>query len=184
MLGYGDLILSLSDRDLGAQPGPGGALIDLGEHVELMPFARRAAAFGGELALLGYELAPGDPRARMTPLEGADARALSPGQPAQINLYWRALAPMDVDYTLFVHLVDAAGATVAQRDLPLRYADYPTSRWRPGELVIDRADMPLPALPPGDYRLEIGLYDAAMGAALPADGGAPVVLTTITVRSP
>jgi 4-amino-4-deoxy-L-arabinose transferase-like glycosyltransferase len=184
VLGYGPQILRMPERDLGLQPGPGGALIDLGEHPELMPFARRAASFGGQIGLLGYELAPGEPRARILPLDGADARALPPGQPVQINLYWRALAPMGLDYSLFVHVVDAAGATVAQRDLPLRYADYPTSRWRPGELVIDRADMPLPALPPGEYRFEIGLYDTVTGAALPAEGGAPVVLTTVTVGGP
>ncbi|NNJ10101.1 phospholipid carrier-dependent glycosyltransferase [Chloroflexales bacterium ZM16-3] len=181
VLAYGTPILSMPDRDLGLQPGPGGALIDLGEHLELMPFARRAATFGDKLALLGYELASGELRARITPLEGADARELPSGQPVQINLYWRAAQAMDTDYTLFVHVIDAAGNTVAQRDLPLRYADYPTSHWRPGELVIDRADLPLPALPAGQYRFEIGLYDAATGAGLHADGGAPVVLTTVTI---
>jgi hypothetical protein len=182
LLAGGEPLLIMPDRDLGLQPGPGGALIDLGERLELLPFVRRPASFGAQLQLLGYELRPGDPRPRLSPLEGADERELPSGGPAQINLYWRALAPMEVDYTLFVHVYDGAGARVAQRDLPLRHEDYPTSRWRPGELVIDRADMPLPALPPGDYRLELGLYDAATGAALPAEGGAPVVLTTITVH--
>jgi hypothetical protein len=40
----------------------------------------------------------------------------------------------------------------------------------------------LPALPPGDYRLLIGLYDAATGAALPTPAGVPVELTTIRVQ--
>ncbi|NTU78367.1 MAG: phospholipid carrier-dependent glycosyltransferase [Chloroflexales bacterium] len=182
LLSGGTAILTMPSRDLGLQPGPGGALVDLGERLDLMPFARREARFGDAIALLGYELRPGEPRSRITPLEGADARELSPAQPVQINLYWRALAPMGVDYTLFVHLYDGAGARVAQRDLPLRYEDYPTSRWQPGELVIDRADMPLPALPPGDYSMRIGIYDAATGAPLSAEGDAPVVLTTISVR--
>ncbi len=182
LLEGGAPLLTMPPRDLGLQPGPGGAVIDLGEQLDLMPFVRREAAFGEAVALLGYELRPGEPRSRITPLEGADARELSPGQPAQINLYWRALAPMGVDYTLFVHVYDAAGNRVAQRDLPLRHEDYPTSRWRPGELVIDRADLPLPALAPGEYTLQIGLYDAATGAPLPAEGGAPVVLTTLTIR--
>lgn len=182
LLEGGEALLTMPSRRLGIQPGPGGALIDLGERLDLMPFTRREARFGEVAALLGYELRPGEPRSRITPLEGADERELAPGQPLQINLYWRALAPTDVDYTLFVHVYDAAGARVAQRDLPLRYEDYPTSRWQPGELVIDRADMPLPALPPGEYSLQIGLYDAATGQPLPAEGGAPVLLTTITVR--
>jgi hypothetical protein len=182
LLAGGTPLLTMPDRDLGLQPGPGGALIDLGERLELLPFTRRLARFGEQVELLGYELRAGEPRARLTPLEGAAASELTSGQPVQINLYWRAVAPAEVDYTLFVHVYDGAGARVAQRDLPLRYEDYPTSRWRPGELVIDRADMPLPTLPPGDYRLELGLYDGATGAALPPEGGAPVVLTTITVR--
>ncbi len=177
------VLLALPDRSLGLQPGPGGTLLDLGEHAELIPFVRRPARFGDSVALLGYELAPGEPRSRITPLEGADAHELAPGAPLQTNLYWRALAPMARDYSLFVHVYDAAGQRVAQRDLPLRYGDYPTSRWQPGELVIDRADMPLPALPPGAYRLLIGLYDAETGAPLPTEDGAPVELTTLTVRS-
>lgn len=182
LLAGGEVVLAMPERDLGLQPGPGGALVDLGERLDLMPFVRREAQFGEAAALLGYELRPGEPRSRITPLEGADERELSPGQPLQVNLYWRALAPMQADYTLFLHLYDASGGRVAQRDLPLRHEDYPTSRWRPGELVVDRADMPLPALPPGEYSLLLGLYDAATGAPLPAEGGAPVVLTTITVR--
>jgi hypothetical protein len=179
----GTALLIMPERDTGEQPGPGGAVIDLGERLDLIPFVRRSARFGEQIELLGYELRPGEARARISPLEGADARELAPGQPAQINLYWRALAASEVDYTLFVHVYDAAGNRVAQRDLPPRFEDYPTSRWQPGELVIDRADLALPALPPGDYRLELGLYDAASGTALPVEGGGPFVLTTICVGS-
>lgn len=182
LLAGGELLLVMPERDLGQQPGPGGALLDLGERLDLMPFIRREARFGDGVELLGYELRPGEPRARITPLEGADERVLAPGQPVQLNLYWRALAPLPLDYTLFIHVYDAAGARVAQRDLPLRYGDYPSSQWRPGELVIDRGDLPLPALPPGEYRLEIGLYDAATGAVLPGPDAGPTVLTTVTVQ--
>jgi hypothetical protein len=182
LLAGGEPLLIMPDRRFGLQPGPGGALLDLGERPDLMPFVRRPARFGDSVELLGYELRPGELRSRITPLEGADERELAPAQPLQINLYWRARAAMALDYTLFIHVYDAAGARVAQRDLPLRYEDYPTSRWRPGELVIDRADLGLPALSPGEYQLLLGLYDAATGAALSAEDGAPVVLTTITVR--
>jgi hypothetical protein len=115
-------------------------------------------------------LQPGELRTRITPLEGAAAHELGVGQGLQINLYWRALATTERDYTFFIHVIDQQGERVAQRDLRLRYEDYPTSQWHAGELVIDRADLPLPALPPGEYRLECGLYDATSGAALPAQG--------------
>jgi 4-amino-4-deoxy-L-arabinose transferase-like glycosyltransferase len=182
LIAGGTVLLAMPTRRLGLQPGPGGAVIDLGEHVERIPFVRRNARFGEVAELLGYELRPGEPRARITPLEGADERTLAAGAPLQINLYWRALTATDTDYVLFIHVYDADDQRVAQRDLPLRYADYPTSRWQPGELVIERGDMPLPALPPGDYRLLIGLYDATTGAALPTPDGAPVELATIRIE--
>lgn len=157
------------ERRLGVQPGPGGALLDLGEHPELLGLTPRQAHFGGLIELLGYEIQPGDLRAQNSPLEGADEHSFAPGQPAQINLYWRAVGLIDHDYTLFVHVFDAQGNRVAQRDLPPRHEDYPTSHWQPGELVVDRADMALPALPPGEYRLEIGLYNATDGKRLPLE---------------
>jgi hypothetical protein len=68
---------------------------------------------------------------------------------------------MDTSYTGFVHLLDANGQIVAQDDhVPLQN-QYPTTRWVNGEVVEDRFVLRLPAdLPPGEYALEIGLYDA------------------------
>jgi hypothetical protein len=186
MISTAQPVLQLPDRKAAIQLGPAGALLDLGEHPERMPFVRRQMRFGDEIELLGYELQAGEPRSRITPLDGANTRGLSSGQPLQINLYWRALAGMDRDYTLFIHVVDQQGQNVAQRDLPLRYGDYQTSRWQPGELVIDRGDMGMPALPPGTYMLRIGLYDAASSTGLPTQdpegGDQPGILTTITIH--
>jgi hypothetical protein len=60
---------------------------------------------------------------------------------------------------VFLHLRDEAGGTVAQHDgLPVA-GDYPTSRWQPGETIIDPINFPLPAdLPPGEYQFWGGLY--------------------------
>jgi hypothetical protein len=89
---------------------------------------------------------------------------------------------MDRDYTLFIHVANEGGERVAQRDLPLRYEDYPTSHWQVDELVVERADFPLPALPPGEYRLDIGLYDGATGERLPIEGAENNTLTTLTIK--
>lgn len=186
MLATGSIIMRLPSRKASIQVGPEGALLDLGEHLEMMTFTRREMRFGDEIELLGYELQPGEPRSRITPLDGADVHEVGSGQPIQINLYWRALAAMARDYTLFIHVVDQQGQNVAQRDLPLRYGEYETSHWQPGELVIDRGDMGMPSLPPGVYTLHIGLYDGVSGAGLPAEepggGDQPGILTTITIR--
>ncbi|GIW03052.1 glycosyltransferase family 39 protein [Roseiflexus sp.] len=181
LLESGIPLLVMPPRDLGLQPGPGGIVLDMGERVDLMPFTRRSARFGDSIDLLGYELQPGDLRSRITPLEGANLRIFAPGQSLQLNLYWRALARMDRNLVLFIHINNQYDQRVAQRDLPLRLDDYPTSRWRVGELVIDRGDMPLPPLPEGEYRLLIGLYDAETGVRLPARDQTAVELTTIRV---
>jgi 4-amino-4-deoxy-L-arabinose transferase-like glycosyltransferase len=170
-------VVAYPPRRSGVQPGPSGAILELPVDPAQLPIHPHPVRFADRLELLGYELAPGDLRPRATPLDGRDERALSPGQPLQINLYWRALAPMDEDYVVFVHVLNEAGERVAQRDLPARFEDYPTSRWQPGEVVVDRADMPLPALPPGAYRLEIGVYDSGAGAPLAVTGPAPPPLT-------
>ncbi len=176
------VLMALPDRSLGQQPGPGGALIDLGVHPELIPFTRRSAQFGDVVELLGYELAPGELRNRITPLEGANVRVIARGDGLQINLYWRALAEIHHDYTLFIHVYDPNGQRVAQRDLPLRYYDYPTSRWQVGEIVIDQADMPLPDLPAGEYALLIGLYRAETGERLRVQSETSLLLTTFIVQ--
>lgn len=183
ILASGRVLLTMPNRDLGLQPGPGGVVLDIGERVDLIPFTRRYARFGNAIELLGYEMQPGNLRSRITPLEGANHRIFAPGQSLQLNLYWRALTRMDQDFVLFIHISDQYDRRVAQRDLPLRHDDYPTSRWHPGELVIDRGDMPLPSLPEGEYQLVIGLYTADTGVRLMAENATSIVLTAITIRN-
>jgi hypothetical protein len=70
----------------------------------------------------------------------------------------------------------------------MRAEDYPTSRWQPDEIVIDRADLVLPALPPGTYTIRLGLYRMETLERLPlvkpgADPGLTTLdLTTITIN--
>ena len=59
------------------------------------------------------------------------------GAPLEVDLEWQSLAPVDRDYKLFVHLVDAAGRPRAQSDEPLEIAGYPVARWQPGETAPD-----------------------------------------------
>lgn len=181
----GRVLLSLPERRAGLQPGPGATLIDLGAAPEALAMTPRPVGFGAEIALLGYAMQPGPPRARIGALERPAADRLPAGQGLQLNMYWRALQRPAHDYTLFLHVIDAQGVRVAQRDLPLRAADYPSSHWRPGELVVDQADLDLSGLPPGRYQVAFGLYDAASGVHPPASGGAAsggqLTLLTLTV---
>jgi hypothetical protein len=78
-----------------------------------------------------------------------------------VLLHWHASNPIDRDYTVFVHLVDAKGKIIAGYDEQPRKGTAPTSQWRQYVPVVDPIVMPIPAdAPLGDaYRLQIGLYD-------------------------
>lgn len=174
-------VLAEFPGDQAGQPGPPMAALDLGEHPEALAIEPRPAAFGGRLALLGFQRGAGTLRSAFAPL--GSERAARPGQALLINLYWRALEPMEEDYMLFVHVIDAQGQIAAQRDVAIRAADYPTSRWRMGELVLDMADTPLPTtLAPGDYQVEIGVYSSADFARLPLDTHADGALPLMSLR--
>jgi hypothetical protein len=87
----------------------------------------------------------------------------------ELTLYWQAEQKMDVSYKVFVHLIDpTTGAIVAQDDAVPRRWTYPTTRWEPGEVVEDTVPLSLGGVPPGQYRLVLGLYDPQTGQRLPA----------------
>jgi hypothetical protein len=85
-----------------------------------------------------------------------------------VNTTWRAQQPLSQDYTLFVHVLDAAGALVAQHDGVPVGGFLPTRAWRPTLAVRDKIEIPLPSnLPRGEYRVVTGLYDSVTLARLP-----------------
>ena len=110
------------------------------------PQAPRQANFEDRIALVGADLAPSP---------------VSPGGVIRVTLYWHALAEMDIPYSVFVHLLDVDGQVVAGHDGEPAFGARPTTGWVPGEYVADPHDLSIPAgLPPGDYIVEVGLYDA------------------------
>ncbi|MDP2662309.1 MAG: hypothetical protein Q8R28_16425, partial [Dehalococcoidia bacterium] len=110
------------------------------------------AEVGGKIALLGYDL-DGDPR---------------PGGTVRLTLYWQARQPMDESYAVFAHLLDGQSHIWAQHD-GTPGGDMPTSGWLQGEVVVDRHDLSIrsDALP-GEYVVEVGMYDPRGGLRLAA----------------
>jgi tetratricopeptide (TPR) repeat protein len=110
-------------------------------------------SFGGDFNLLGYDLRPATPE---------------PGSSLQVVLWWQALASMDRDYTLFIHVVGPDGRLWAQGDSLLEYAELPTSAWPAGLLAENSHQLQLPSdTVPGDYTVLVGVYYWETGQRLP-----------------
>ncbi|MFN2200747.1 MAG: hypothetical protein ACK2UO_06045 [Caldilineaceae bacterium] len=95
-----------------------------------------------------------------------------PGGELLLELYWESLQPVDENYQVFVHLLNANSEKVAQRDgQPVQWM-RPTSTWQPGERITDRYGIALPPdLPGGEYTISVGLYDPVSGQRLPVSAG-------------
>lgn len=85
------------------------------------------------------------------------------GDTLRVQIIWQAQTVMRENYKVFVHLVDATGEILAQRDAMPQANAYPTSLWLPGEYVVDSYELPLQ---PGATALRIGLYNPADAARL------------------
>jgi len=111
------------------------------------------ANFDNQVRLMGYTVEPLQP---------------APGETLRLTLYWQALAPLPYEYTVFVHLRQADGGTVAQADHRPLDPFYPTPLWPIGETIRESSQLALPAaLPPGSYELWVGLYRLETGERLP-----------------
>ena len=117
------------------------------------------AAWSDVVRLVGYSFQTVIPGAQAPDQISERFGVDSTGANLRLVLFWQALRPMLIDYTVFLHLRNSEGQTVAQRDgMPVDGA-YPTSRWQLGETIIDPLELSLPPdLPAGDYALVIGLY--------------------------
>jgi hypothetical protein len=96
-----------------------------------------------------------------------DKTEVKAGATIQVALYWRAQKKMAEDYTVFVHLVDEEGTIWGQHDSQPVNGYYPTSFWDQDEIVKDEhAFVVSEDTPPGEYRIEVGMYRLADGQRL------------------
>lgn len=107
------------------------------------------------------------------------------GNVMSYTLYWRALTSVSTDYQVFVHLLKPDGTQAAGNDGPPRQGLYPSSFWSPHELIVDERAWQV-SVPPGEYMLQVGLYDLKTGQRLSISGpnsqlGDRVVLQTLRV---
>jgi len=142
-----------------------------------------SATLGDQVQLLGYDLStPGPPA-----YEGKERGAAAPGDTITLTLYWQALTEMDESYTVFTHLLAPDGSMAGQRDTAPLDGAYPTDLWLSGEVVADTYEISLRTdTPPGEHRLEVGMYVAETGARLPVSDTSDdaILLQTVEVANP
>jgi hypothetical protein len=110
------------------------------------------AELGGVVAFLGYDL--------------EETRLVS-GDTLHLTLYWQAQKRMEKSYTVFTHLLDTQNQIWGQKDNIPVSGNYPTTAWWEGEVVFDEYEIPIKTdAPAGEYRIEIGMYDATTGERL------------------
>ena len=147
----------LSVQLVDAAGAPLGSAVDL-TTIQILPTTRsftppepqvaRPANFDDRIALVGADLS---------------ATTFVPGEQLGVTLYWKALAEMDVPYTVFVHLLAPDGQVAVGHDGEPAGGTRPTTGWVPGEFIADSHEVSLPAdLAPGGYVIEVGLYDAGV----------------------
>jgi hypothetical protein len=141
--------VSLVDPRSGERAGAAA----IGRQLELVPEREAVGAieFGSFMRLLRYSVEHTD-----------DEVAL--------RLQWQALQERRKNYKIFVHLTDStSGSKLAQVDVQPLNGRHSTAKWQVGEIVADRIALATGGLPPGTYRLEMGVY--------PVDGGARLALS-------
>lgn len=97
------------------------------------------------------------------------AEVSSPGgKDLHLDLYWQTESTIQQELAVFVHLVDASGAMIAQDDGAIAGGRWPRQWWQSNLLIRDRHKLKLPV--PFDetrHRLLIGVYDMYSRVRLP-----------------
>lgn len=115
------------------------------------------ADFSGQISLVGADCRP-----VINSKDGGGSQAgcrARPGESVTLTLYWRADITPDTNYTIFTHLLGPGETVVVNADhAPAK----PTQGWVPGEIITDPVTFSIPPdLSPGNYSIEVGLYNAA-----------------------
>ncbi|MFQ5855523.1 MAG: glycosyltransferase family 39 protein [Anaerolineae bacterium] len=109
------------------------------------PGVARDISFGRRLRLLGFDLA---------------ARVRRPGDDIPLATYWQALGDLNRDYQLWVRLVGADGQVLAEKTVAPTSPGYPTSQWRPDDVLQGQHRLIVPAdAPAGSATVVLSVVD-------------------------
>jgi hypothetical protein len=132
---------------------------------------------GEQVTFLGYDLA---------------TERVESGGEIEVTLYWQRRQPLQVDYSVYLRLLNGVYDVWGQEDGGPLQGMMPTSIWDEDMVVADVRRLPiLPGTPPGIYQIEVGVYDAATLRSLepadPEDGlllGPVEIVPATTARPP
>ena len=104
---------------------------------------------------------------------GLSTSTAAPGDTVEIYLRWQVVAPPGpVLFHHFAHLGDPSRPPLAQADGPVMGGQYPSALWAAGEVFDETVSLVIPAgIPPGEYPINVGLYDYNSGNRLPLVAG-------------
>jgi hypothetical protein len=109
--------------------------------------------FGNKLTLLGYDM---------------NARAVQPGEAISVTLYWQARAPMQLDYSVFMHLTSTNGEIPVKNDSLPYTSPKRTHRWTVGQVMKEVRALVIPDyVLPGLYNIDMGIFSVDTGDRLP-----------------
>ncbi len=102
-----------------------------------------------DVSLLGYDLTP---------------TTIRPGDMGWLTLFWQAKQGVPRDYVIGIRLLTPNAQEITYWLGRPVYSGYATSNWIRGQLVQDPWELLVPAeVPPGDYQLELMLFDSKTG---------------------
>jgi hypothetical protein len=111
------------------------------------------ATLGDCIRFLGYDL---------------ESESVMLGEAVSFTLYWQALCPLELSYSVFTHLLGSSNEILGQMDGVPQNGTYPTMLWEPGEVIADPYSIAVGSdVPPGSYQLEVGMYRLETGVRLP-----------------
>ena len=104
--------------------------------------------FGNQVALVGYDL---------------NTRVIRPGETLSVTLYWQALAPVERDYSVFMHLTSADNIVATNDGLPYTKPKR-MKQWRVSQMMQEVRSLVVAAdAPAGLYNIEMGVFDESKG---------------------
>jgi hypothetical protein len=108
---------------------------------------------------------------------GMTPRVVVPGEPVWLEFHCAAWQPPNADYDIFVQFLSPDKEYVNGTDGPPQFGASLTSRWKPGETIVDRRAFFVPGdAAPGTYRVIAGFY--ANGQRQPVYNGTGRLLGT------